>query len=1293
MDQTITINVVLLDKNGKTHEKDIKVKSNHKLHNSEVVEVISIGQCETLTKVDFSSNSIEKLGKNLFDSCSNLREINFSYNKLQELDEQLFAGCNKNLERIAFGWNEIGDLNPGLFSGCVKLNYIRFNNNKIQVIKENLFSECKDSLADIDFSFNEIENIPNKVFEGCTNLVYAFFNMNKIKKLDGNLFKYCKNILVAIGFAHNQIDQLGLGLFDECSRLETISLNNNKITELNKDIFRRCGRLTKINFSCNRLKDTGNLDFSKVTFRELNQADWDIIDINFSNNFLTSFPYFFIDPKQKFRIDFRDNLNVLDYFQLLFRKLDKNNRDQEHIVFPNVDDYDIVLDRQRKIKPILFLIFLNSKIFNIDDDEIFKTNCTYLNNETNKDMTVLDFLILLGNESFSNDNLIHLNDAFETEKKKNPHLKNFEFLIKKPDSIEALCQRNDYATFKKIFNLNKLDDKVEKPKEFIRSINFLKCFDIALKNDNEKIAIFLLKILSFYTFNSKIQVKDSRNISKIDKIDDKFNEEFTNSNSLNKLDIIKLINTLSEFFIKNPKKEKYRDKDGDGDEKERLNWDWDRNWNITWEWDRNWDRNWDRDWDGDGDGFGNWNGPKEKFEGGYKLFLDMERIYFKDTFDNFLNEIYNGIKSKTFNEIFLKIYLEAFFHLEWFEAIEFLLDQCKKYTEVESKIKKDNKNKNIKGNVKKDGEFLPFFCFNEIGYIKRLQKKKKNNKVESSTPISTENPITEPVTVPFSPFFIFKLVKNIEDESIRKKFLNHKAFLNLVKMEWHSIVGLIYYLKLLIYLIFLVFYSINIEIYPKSNASSSPLNLSCKVICFVLLFIFWFIEILQLIFYATESNVFGYILNFKNSAEFINFPLCIFSLFYDIFGSNIEVKSAFYTITILISYYILLKRLDKISFLKIGAKINVISKIIRKSMSITILLLIAAIAFILSFRNRSTYYEMSGLGGDDLTQMSNFNTTFEFNLFQILQFGLGGIATSQMGIDMIQGSNFVNYVIYGCFIFIMPIMFFNILTAISLDAIGDMMKNASDNIILNKIEYFEVKEFYQKFFMECREDQKIRNWIGKITIKINKKIKDVLDFISDSVFAEIKEFWYRYLKNKENSKTEEEQNSGEENLNLAKSIEKNKEYLISMIKSLSNKVEIRDRELEDKFSKINDKIEQNVSPSVQFNKNNDIDQKFDKIDKNIKEIIRELEDKFNKINDKIEQNVSPSVQFNKNNDIDQKFDKIDKNIKEIITALNQLNNKRKESKTRKNMESTVNYGDTPSKTDSGLHPPSKQDTK
>jgi hypothetical protein len=182
-----------------------------------------------------------------------------------------------------------------------------------------------------------------------------------------------------------------------------------------------------------------------------------------------------------------------------------------------------------------------------------------------------------------------------------------------------------------------------------------------------------------------------------------------------------------------------------------------------------------------------------------------------------------------------------------------------------------------------------------------------------------------------------------------------------------------------------------------------------------------------------------------------------------------------------------------VSILNIGAFINVIEEIIRKSFPITLLLFIAAIAFILPFRNRSRYYEMSGIGADDLTQMSYFNTTFEYNIFQILQFGLGGISVSQMGIDIIQGSNWVNYFIYGCFIFIMPIMFFNILTSVSLDAIGDMIKNASDNIVWNKIHYFEIIDFLieeQKAIEEEEENngfKKKKGFVKKIIKKFIKK--------------------------------------------------------------------------------------------------------------------------------------------------------------------------------------------------------------
>jgi hypothetical protein len=1214
----------------------------------ELNENLFSGCKTTLEKVLFYDNSIERLDKNLFDSCSRLEKISFNKNKIKMLDEHLFSGCKATLAEIFFARNEITDLHPDLFSECKALTWINFEKNKLKELNKYLFTGCKITLEKVFFSANSIEKLDSYLFSGCSNLKMISFRDNKLKELDENLFNIKDLEIEFIDFSYNQIALLPQSLFKQCVSLQSISFNNNKLKKLNDDIFKGCNYLTKINFSCNCLKDLGNNNFESVVSRQFYPVNFDIIDINFSNNFLTSIPYFSIDSYGKYRIDLRDNLNLLDSFHLLFRKLNKNDRDQELFysdrVEDELEDKDIVLDRQNNIESLLFIIILNFNIYNNEDENDFKEKYAYLNQLEQKTMSVLDFLILLGNDSFSNHNLFHLNESFEIELKKTPNLVNFGFRMTKAEAIEALCRRNDYSTFKKIFDIKKLKQKVENPKEFIERINFLKCFDIALKNNNEKIAKYLLKILNFYSFNLNTKVEDPTNDSYINKIDDKFNEKFLDSDSLSKLDIIKIINALSEFFKANPKKEKYRDRNVMGELEE------------------------------------------DEFKGGYELFLDMEGEYFRETFDNLVkNELNTESNLKTFNQIFLKIYVEVFFQLEWFEAIEFYFDQCKKYTELELKNKKDQKIREKED--KKDEkikEFLPFFCFNKIGYIQRQEQKHSEpqsdgrilqnypyNKVlpdrqkaegiqqnqstsqDSPQPQSKEN---KAITVPFSTFFIFKLVKNIEDESIRKKFLNHQTFLNLVKMEWHSIVGLTYYLRLFMYTIFLVFYSINIEIYSKSNASSSPLNMACKIICLIFLFIFWFIEMIQLIFYAIQKNVFGYILDFKNLAEFINLPLCIFSLFYDIYGSSIEVKSSFYTITILISYYIFIKRLDKISFMKIGAKINVIGKIIKKSIPITFLLLIVAIGFILSFRNRSTYYEMSGLGGDDLTQMSTFNTTFEFNLFQILQFGLGGIATSQMGIDMIQGSNLVNYIIYGCFIFIMPIMFFNILTAISLDAIGDMMENASDDIILNKINYFELKEFYNKHIMENKEDKKFRNWIGRIIFKINEIIYNVQKYIYEEVYLNVKEkFWYEYLKNKDNSKTQEKKDSTEENLNLAKSIEKNKESLITMIKSLNNKVEINDRgvkqELEDKLNKINDKIE-----TLNIN------------EKEIKQRPKELEDKKT-IKDKESKSSNKEILKLKINEIETRLiemdeklnNKIDEKFEQIMKTLSKLNNKRDSS--------------------------------
>ena len=80
-----------------------------------------------------------------------------------------------------------------------------------------------------------------------------------------------------------------------------------------------------------------------------------------------------------------------------------------------------------------------------------------------------------------------------------------------------MCERNDYLILKKFVDLEKFD-KVEYPKKFIEEINFSKCFNIAYKNNNEKIAKYLLKILSCYCF--ELNRKDIVNVDKTKKLNE-----------------------------------------------------------------------------------------------------------------------------------------------------------------------------------------------------------------------------------------------------------------------------------------------------------------------------------------------------------------------------------------------------------------------------------------------------------------------------------------------------------------------------------------------------------------------------------------------------------------------------------------------------------------------------------------------------------------------------------------------------------------------------------------------------
>ena len=157
------------------------------------------------------------------------------------------------------------------------------------------------------------------------------------------------------------------------------------------------------------------------------------------------------------------------------------------------------------------------------------------------------------------------------------------------------------------------------------------------------------------------------------------------------------------------------------------------------------------------------------------------------------------------------------------------------------------------------------------------------------------------------------------------------------------------------------------------------------------------------------------------------------------------------------------------------------------------------IGFLLSFRYRSKYYISDGPN-----MMTFFNGTFEFTFFRILTFVTGQLGTDEMGIDSIGSDNFVNYLIYGCFIFVMPILFFNTFTGIAINEITELFKNSEAENISTKIEYvFKLENLREKI-----EDKRIQTCVNfcenflkknnKFWSWISKKLKH-LKFIKENI--------------------------------------------------------------------------------------------------------------------------------------------------------------------------------------------------
>jgi hypothetical protein len=299
---------------------------------------------------------------------------------------------------------------------------------------------------------------------------------------------------------------------------------------------------------------------------------------------------------------------------------------------------------------------------------------------------------------------------------------------------------------------------------------------------------------------------------------------------------------------------------------------------------------------------------------------------------------------------------------------------------------------------------------------------------------------------------------------------------------------------------------------------------------------------------------------------------------------------------------------DKFHYL--GKYVHVFGNIIRRSIPLFIIVLINLISFVLAFRNRANYNFNSNNNNqtDDESnhQMVYFNGTFSNSLFKSFEFLVGVITTEDMGMYELNSRSFINFLIYGCFIFIMTILFINIFTGISIDEIQYLIQHSDAEIQSRKIEYcFKIeiltdryfKKIYQKFkiiqkkvfyfFSKLFDRYKCLKFIlmsfrkvsdiSKILIDFIKKI---IEFILDKLrhlFKCIKEYskdcWQK-KKNGQIQKEDSNNNSNQEFEDRMKNlINELKMIMQSKFESIDRNMKKENLNLEKQFKKINERME------------------------------------------------------------------------------------------------------------------------
>jgi len=972
-----------------------------------------------LTELNLSHSKLTRLDANIFFRLENLKKLELSNNQLKEIDANVFDPLG-NLTWLDLSSNQLKFLEPNLFYHLTNLTVLNLSNNQLTRLNVNIFKRLV-SLEILALSDNRLKEIEANLFDSLAKLNRLYLSNNQYQALSSNVFNQL-NSLNTLDISNNHLNELDENIFNTLPNLTCLVLSNCSLQQLHFRVFERSNNLQKLYISNNQLKAL-DLKF----FKQLEN----LTTIDISNNNLKQLSQNLFDGLTHLKRLYLNNTNLTELKSKVFDHLQ------------NLEELHISNNQLKSLEVNIFNKLVNLKILNLANNQLKNIDVNLYKNLFHiTDINVSDnFLSGLDPNVFNN--LINLQSINFTKNFDNNNFDNLfkslfdEIFIKdfnsdlnklyfsdRYDSTLCIARKSIMGNSleklfllylnNSVFNLNEVkifDDS--NSKSFSFKLNMLKQFEFTILD-------YLIS-LDDYDSSYIIHFKDYvdsllRENKSIKNLEFKLKSEETMPKICERNDLL----LFGSFFL-----------DSNGYVCESNEYIYDEKEFYS----------------------------KIDLARCFKMIIENnnERLAINliKLLENIL-EKYGMIENvKEFNAQLITDFLSTIFKNKWFRLAETILDVSqidKTFILIENN---HFNSKNLKTNAynKLNQNELIQMDDNESYFSEALRQNisYEDNHTVYFDSKSLDTTMYASVIESDNKINASNEMKNILElirESDNTALLLHKTTKDILDKKWKRIPRNVYYLNLILYLTFLIIYSINIEYYKLKTFDSFVLI--TKIIGCLLLTYFILLEFIQLGDSIYHRKCKEYLADFKNTFEILNFPLCFATLLL----SNNEFKSTLYAVTIVISYIILLFRLNKV--FEMGPVVHVFINITRRSIKLALVILILLLGFLLSIRNRSkSFWMVSSLnqtGSNDLI-VKKFEGSFGSTFFEVLKMFLGGLETEGIDNEMVDLNGFVNFFICSLFIFLMPVLFINVFTAISIDEIQKFIQMSQAKNVAIKIDY------------------------------------------------------------------------------------------------------------------------------------------------------------------------------------------------------------------------------------------------